>query len=136
MPVVDGGLAVAVTAPPVAGAVEPVMTAASDNALGAGLVPGLGLIDGLGDGLGLVSVGEGVGVAVGVGEVLGVVGVTLGVGLWLGVTEGVQLGDGLAVALGLAGIIGAGVVPACRGSQTWFGGTILWPLPLTPPPPT
>lgn len=121
----------AVTVPPVTGAGEPVMTAASANVLGAGLAPGLGLIDGLDDGLGLVSVGVGVGVGVTLGA--GVVVVTLGAGLWLGVTAPVQLGVGLAVALGLGGI-GAGVLPVCRGSQSWFGGTNSWPVPLTPPP--
>lgn len=116
-----------VTVPPVTGAGEPVMTAASANVLGAGLAPGLGLIDGLG----LVSVGVGVGVGVTLGA--GGVVVTFGTGLWLGATVAVQLGVGLAVALGLGGI-GAGVLPVCRGSQDWFGGTNSWPVPLTPPP--
>jgi hypothetical protein len=64
---------------------------------GAWLASSAGLVESLGDGLGLdVSVGDGLGVTVGVG--VGVtVGVTVGVGVGVGV--GVHEGDGLGATL-------------------------------------
>lgn len=99
-----------------AGAAERALLAAMTSAivLGAELLPGDALSDGLGDdGLGLALLLSGVGVGLCGGGLVGLAGgVVTGFGVWPGAVDGLQLGAGLTLA------VGAG--EPCEGCGLWM----------------